>query len=566
MTVSQSFPTAWTPTCSTRGRNIPILSFFGRPGDPRKGLVTFFDALVILQRLTHVPPFVVWVVGGSDDEIGLIDELGGARPALRALRQRGAITIWGRVAVESLPELYSRSSVTVMPSWREQFGIVAIEAMSCGSPVIAARIGGLADTVLGGYTGTHFDVDDPSGLANAILGYLRNPERVHREGCNAIKWARLAFSNDVNYPRFNRIYTGQGRPAGFPDRAWLRQVDLEELQNAVATHLGEPVTVEDVSSSDHTSAIVTAASGESFCKWYRPERAAHITVLPVPPELRHERTLAYYSDRLLFHAGNPFVPGVARLPDAAQPFALFERCRAAVDIDIDKEVRTIAAGFRAYRPFDPADPAGREYLAALATALSARTLESIERHDLAAARLNQRLSNGRPRFQQVHPHIELLRMKLLLRSDAWAIPPEVTERFAGAMDFVLDHSHIPLKLPEVCHGTLKIEHLLRNSADAIVACDTDSSRYIVGPFDEVHNVFVEVTESPSFGIASALARLSALTDSFEDRSIAASWLLVYLIFDALLTATMGGDIRQTRAFRICRDLPYAWRRAITRSR
>jgi uncharacterized protein YodC (DUF2158 family) len=46
------------------------------------------------------------------------------------------------------------------------------------------------------------------------------------------------------------------------------------------------VTVDDVSSSDHTSAIVTGASGDYFCKWYRPERADHITALPVTPRLR----------------------------------------------------------------------------------------------------------------------------------------------------------------------------------------------------------------------------------------------------------------------------------------
>jgi hypothetical protein len=565
MTVSQSYPTAWIQTSSIRDRNIPILSFFGRPGDPRKGLITFLDALGILHGLAHVPPFAVWLAGGSDAEIDLVDELIEVRPPLCAMRDRGVMTVWGRIATEALPELYSRSSVTVVPSSREQFGIVAIEAMSCGSPVIAARVGGLADIVLDGYTGTFFDIDDAGGLANVLLGYLRNRERIRREGCNAIKWTQLGFTNDIAYARYDRLYKGAEPPADFPDRAHLRQVDLAELTAAVETHLGKPITVEDVSSSDHTSAIVTAAGGEYFCKWYRPERADHITVLPVVSRLRHERTLAYYAGRLRFHADNPWAPQVVRFPDAAQPFSLFERCHVPREIDVLKQLSRVANGFRSHRPVDPAQPTARDYLDALEAVLASRTLESIERFDLAAAVLNERISNGRPRFQQVHPHVELLRMDLLLRSNAWAIPAEVKERFAGATAFVLDHSHIPRRLPEVCHGSLKPEHLLIAPSGDVVACDTDSSRYIVGPFDEVHHVWVEVSDSPSFGVASGLTRLAQLTHSFEDLSIAASWLLVYLIFDALLTATSGGDIRKTRAVRMCRDLPYAWRRLITPS-
>jgi hypothetical protein len=563
MTESPSFLTESTRISSIRNRNPPTISFFGRPGDPRKGLISFIDALSILCELTAVPTFSVWIVGGSGSETAIVKDIIEARPQLAAIRARGGLTIWGRVGTEALAELYSRASLVIMPSAREQFGIVAIEAMMCGTPVLATRVGGLADIIIDGHTGTLIDLDSPASLANAILGYLRNPDRVEREGCNGFRWSRLAFTVDETYASFDTVYRGGELPIKFPDRALLRQHELGQLRASVIASMGEDCALEDVSSSDHTSAIVRSSSGRFFCKWYRPERADHISVLPVAYPLHRERTLQDYVGRLTYHQHNPAVPDVFRLPTEQDPAAIFpyhETARLANPIPV---LVQIAEAFRSYRPIAADDPAGCRYLEALRAFIEKPSLDRIVEHDLAAALLNVRITDGQLRFQQVHPHVELLRMQLLLQSNAWAISPGVRERFVGATAFVMDQSTVPLRLPEMCHGSLKPEHLLRKEDGSFVACDTDSSRYVVGPFDEVHDVWNLVSASTAFGPVNATSRLASMIDDTASRSVAMAWLLVYLIFDALLCATMGRDITSARAIRFCHDLPYVWKRWLT---
>lgn len=519
----------------------------------------------MLLQVGHVPKFGVWLVGGSDGEVDLIEELIVSRPSLCDLRTSGALTVWGRVETAALPELYSRSSVVVVPSSREQFGIVAIEAMSCGTPVIATRVGGLADIVLRSYTGTKLASDDSGLLANAMLGYLRNPDRVRREGANAARWARLAFANSSVYEHYNVIYEGTGRPTNFPSRDLLRRDDIAQVKHGVELYLDSTITLSDVSSSDHTSAIIEGEKQRYFCKWYRPEQANNLTVIPVPPVLRLERTLGYYIGRLRFHDGNPLVPRLVRPPDPAWPFALFEACEAVKTVDT-VQLKRITDGFRAYRPINPDDPDGDRYVNALTTAITSPTLDSIRQHDIAAALLNQRLSCDGPRFHQVHPHIELLRVNFLLEDAAWALPREVKERFSGAMAYVLDRAHVPREMPKLCHGSLKPAHFLTASSGDVVVCDLDGSRYAVGPVDEVHHVLSDVASNESLALAATLSRLARLSSSREELTVAASWLLVFLIYEALLIATTGGDIRKARAIRVCHDLPYAWRRIVTPSR
>jgi hypothetical protein len=548
-----------------RDRNLPIISFFGRPGDPRKGISSFLDALTFLARADAVPAFAVWIVGGSDGEIGLIEQMLGAWPEVAALHVTGRLILWGRVAGEALPELYSRSSVVVVPSTREQFGIVAVEAMLCGVPVIASNTGGLAHIVLHAFNGTLTDVDAPLCLANAILGYLRNPERVRREGARATQWAHLAFGQKSTYARFPRVYMGLQPGANFPTRASLRSIDLTELRNRAENALGRPLTVEDLSSSDHTSARATADGQSYFCKLYRAEPSDHVSVLPLEAGLRRERTLLDYAGRLAFHADNPNVPRVVRQPRHDDPLAIFEWCEPLTDPDPIDAFRSVARGFRAYRPLTADDGDAAGYLEALRIVAAAGTPEAIAAHDMAAARLNARLSAERPRFEVVHPCVELLRMRTLLLRRTWALRADVVERFNSAMSFVLDRVGIPVVLPQLCHSTLKRAHLLRNAAGVVVACDTDGSRYVTGPFDEVHDVWVRVTEVRGFGASSALSRLTnLLDDEISALPLAVAWLLVQLVFDALCVATLGRDPASTRTMSFCRELPYIWRKSVTR--
>ncbi|WP_028301909.1 glycosyltransferase family 4 protein [Oceanospirillum beijerinckii] len=185
---------------------IDKITFVGRPLDPNKGFTSLLDALELLLDLPEIPHFQLWVIGGEINEMNKISQLLKTRPKLNQLMSQGWINIWGRVKRESLPEFYKRSSLVVMPSHREPFGLVAIESMLCGCPVIGTKQGGLSDTIIHGITGIQADLDSPRAIANSILLYLRNPLIRKTRGGFARKWAKFAFTKSNVYDQVRQLY------------------------------------------------------------------------------------------------------------------------------------------------------------------------------------------------------------------------------------------------------------------------------------------------------------------------------------------------------------------------
>jgi len=97
----------------------------------------------------------------------------------------------GPVEREKLPYYYSIADICVVPSLYESFGLVAVEAMACGTPVMASKVGGLAHTIKDGYSGLHFVPGRSDHLAKKILGIIADSERLKEMGINArIRTAR----------------------------------------------------------------------------------------------------------------------------------------------------------------------------------------------------------------------------------------------------------------------------------------------------------------------------------------------------------------------------------------
>jgi D-inositol-3-phosphate glycosyltransferase len=90
---------------------------------------------------------------------------------------------------ETLRDFYVAADVTVLPSYYESFGMVALEAMACGSPVVASRVGGLTSTVRHGVTGFLVPEGDPVALAECLDGVLADADLRWRLGLEGIRWA-----------------------------------------------------------------------------------------------------------------------------------------------------------------------------------------------------------------------------------------------------------------------------------------------------------------------------------------------------------------------------------------
>jgi D-inositol-3-phosphate glycosyltransferase len=89
-----------------------------------------------------------------------------------------------------LPDYYAAADLCLMPSRYESFGMVALEAMASGVPVIASRAGGLAVTVQDGATGRLVPEGDVAALARAVAGLLGDEAGRRALGTRAVEWAR----------------------------------------------------------------------------------------------------------------------------------------------------------------------------------------------------------------------------------------------------------------------------------------------------------------------------------------------------------------------------------------
>lgn len=112
----------------------------------------------------------------------------------------------GHVDAETRNRLYAISDLAVFPSRYEPFGIVALEAMAAGVPVIAGGVGGLAEIITHGQTGVLFHPGDAGALSAEMYNLLDNREYARRLAENAAKVVREEYSWDSVAEQTERIY------------------------------------------------------------------------------------------------------------------------------------------------------------------------------------------------------------------------------------------------------------------------------------------------------------------------------------------------------------------------
>ena len=148
---------------------------------------------------------VVAVVGGPSGS-------GLAHPrALQALAQDlgldDVVRFVDPVPQTELPQWYRAADVTVVPSYSESFGLVAIESQACGTPVLAASVGGLRTAVADGLSGILVQGHDPDDYADVLADLERNPLRRAALGRGAVSHA-ARFGWDATATGMLDVYTG----------------------------------------------------------------------------------------------------------------------------------------------------------------------------------------------------------------------------------------------------------------------------------------------------------------------------------------------------------------------
>ncbi|MBT3313236.1 MAG: glycosyltransferase [Anaerolineae bacterium] len=172
-------------------RNDCMSLFVGRI-EPLKGIDTLMKAVSLMGMHDAKNPFYVAIIGGDPDVAPeeMTEEMSRLQNLCDELCLGQMALFWGKRAQDTLPYYYSAAEVLLMPSHYESFGMVALEAMACGTPVIASQVGGLAYLVKDGETGYHVPFDSPEGLGEKLGALLGDFELRKKMGEQAAVYAK----------------------------------------------------------------------------------------------------------------------------------------------------------------------------------------------------------------------------------------------------------------------------------------------------------------------------------------------------------------------------------------
>jgi glycosyltransferase involved in cell wall biosynthesis len=125
---------------------------------------------------------------------------------LRELGLEHRVTFLGRQSLDELVRLYNEAQIVVSPSLYEGFGLPAVEAMACGTPVIATTAGAFPETIVDGETGVLVPPADSNALADAIASLLGDPQRRALMAAAGVKRVEGRFSWRVCATRTAELY------------------------------------------------------------------------------------------------------------------------------------------------------------------------------------------------------------------------------------------------------------------------------------------------------------------------------------------------------------------------
>jgi D-inositol-3-phosphate glycosyltransferase len=216
----------------------PLLLFVGRL-QPLKGIDTLLCAA---QEVRQVYKDVrVLIVGGGVDAHDRHDtqELQRLQQLTARLGLTSSVRFIRAQPQPVLAQYYAAADVFVMPSHYESFGMVVLEAMACGTPVVASRVGGLASTVEHGHTGFLVPVGDVPAFAQAIVQLLAQPA-VWQACSTASQHRTQAFTWPRIVERTLRLYTRM---------LYQHSPDMEPYTAVPGTTLALPRSSQGVASS-----------------------------------------------------------------------------------------------------------------------------------------------------------------------------------------------------------------------------------------------------------------------------------------------------------------------------
>lgn len=186
-----------------------MVLFVGRI-EPLKGIDALLYALKIISVKDPHFPVALWIVGGDISQHlrrrkrGLLAQFDQLKDTLRT---QVPIHFIGKKPQSSLPKYYNAADLVVMPSHYESFGMVAAEAMACGTPVITTNVTGISKLVDERRAALITSVNNPLLLANQITTLLTNKDLYRQASKNGLEnvkdlhWDKVVKDREIVYSK-----------------------------------------------------------------------------------------------------------------------------------------------------------------------------------------------------------------------------------------------------------------------------------------------------------------------------------------------------------------------------
>lgn len=185
-----------------------MLLYVGRI-EPLKGVDILIKAIAQLRRadvLSECPHYLYIIGGDPDPENGSMNrEMQRLQNLCKELGVGDMVLFLGKRDQDTLQYYYSAAEVVIMPSHYESFGMVALESMACGTPVIATQVGGLQHLVQNEKTGFTIPNDNVDVLEERLTQLICKNELREEMSRNSITYAR-SYAWDVITPRIIDLY------------------------------------------------------------------------------------------------------------------------------------------------------------------------------------------------------------------------------------------------------------------------------------------------------------------------------------------------------------------------
>jgi hypothetical protein len=409
------------------------------------------------------------------------------------------------------------------------FGIVAIEAMACGTPVVASAVGGLRHVVLPQKTGFLFEAGDSASLAWILMAMIINKD-IHRLlSPQALRWSRLAFSQNTIITRMLQAYSENElapHPMERPEIFFREEISQILLQHGVNPQAEVLVARHNV--------IVRNSDGHTVTKIFTNSSSSDFSNFVIKEPLTCCDAQVCLS-RSQFNCGNKHAVQLINTTNltASYPYLLKHS-------DLTNQ-----AAFDFSKRFSSAvNPPSQQTISGFRRAWDRlwenRDMASLTEFDQQSALVNE-VINGRANvFTRTDPRAEIIRYQIHISRPFWPLSPTNSRIFFNIFEDALAEAPNKVGQLEYCHGDFLPRHILTDRGSPVL-CDLDESSYKVGPFDITHYLFRDCLniECTSDHVRSAVNNLHALIEPSAGRKLAILWAMVQLTYISIRRARRG---------------------------